>query len=95
MTAIADASDIPVWGWQVWGVVGLAFIVAVAVVLYLDATHPFPTPRDAARTADSPSTPPSGRACSVHTCALPGRWSIKGWPLCAHHAEPILSRSER
>lgn len=73
--------------------------VAIAVIFalwrILDAAHPFPTPRDAARTADSPSTPPSGRACSVHTCPLPGRWSIKGWPLCAHHAEPILSRSER
>lgn len=100
---IADASDIPVWGWQVWGVVGLAFIVAVAVVLYLDATHPFPTPRDAAP-APVPSTTEPVRArevppaLRVHLCAECGlrpvdRPGMVCAPYCvhpSHEAEQII-----
>ena len=108
MSAIADASDVNLWGWQAWTVLAIVAIACWWVIA--NAANPFPTPTDAAPASDEPAPVPvrartAGPALRVHLCAScgthgvprPGEWCMpcvyRTSPV--HRAEEILAEAAR
>lgn len=100
MIALADASDVAPWPWQVWA-------LAAATLLLLWAAHTIATRRN---TRSTRATTPRVERCPTDRCSVlvadnglpcnePATVSVHAghdyWPMCIGHGLPFLTEEMR